>query len=207
MQYAGHFRSGKSARYLDCFAKAQPFDREQRGVFGLIWLELRVDEASLSHDVSLLRKTLSVHKLETGGRYIETLPKQGYRFVAPVRKRSAANREARASASAFQRPASARLGGADDGNSNASASDTRALKMRDRIADVPAPRRDFFSPGIRPDRYQFLSMLGAGGMGEVYLARDTRLDRKVALEVLSEKHTDNSEWLRRFVREAKAASA
>ena len=44
-------------------------------------------------------------------------------------------------------------------------------------------------------------------MGEVYLARDMRLDRKVALKVLSEKYTDNSEWLRRFVREAKAASA
>ena len=61
----------------------------------------------------------------------------------------------------------------------------------------------------RIGRYEICSQLGAGGMGEVYLAHDTKLDRKVALkilppEVVGEKSDDRA---RRFVQEAKAASA
>jgi Tol biopolymer transport system component len=55
--------------------------------------------------------------------------------------------------------------------------------------------------------YQVLSLLGAGGMGEVFLAEDTRLGRKVALKVLPAAFTGNPERVRRFEREAKAASA
>jgi serine/threonine protein kinase len=54
---------------------------------------------------------------------------------------------------------------------------------------------------------QVLSLLGKGGMGEVYLARDTQLDRQVALKVLPLEVTQDPERLKRFVREAKAASA
>jgi len=54
--------------------------------------------------------------------------------------------------------------------------------------------------------YTISSLLGAGGMGEVYLARDTRLDRPVALKMLPPGMTSDPERLRRFVREAKAAS-
>src|SRR6476660_3544516 len=55
-------------------------------------------------------------------------------------------------------------------------------------------------------RYEICSQLGAGGMGEVYLAQDTKLDRKVALKVLSSDLTDQDR-VRRFIQEAKAASA
>jgi serine/threonine-protein kinase len=55
--------------------------------------------------------------------------------------------------------------------------------------------------------YRILSKLGAGGMGEVWLAEDTRLGRKVALKLLLDEFTENSDRVRRFTQEAKAASS
>jgi len=55
--------------------------------------------------------------------------------------------------------------------------------------------------------YQILSLLGAGGMGEVYRARDTKLDRIDALKVLPADVASDQDRMRRFVREARAASA
>jgi serine/threonine-protein kinase len=55
--------------------------------------------------------------------------------------------------------------------------------------------------------YRILSQLGKGGMGEVYLAEDVRLDRKVALKILPTDVAANQERMRRFIQEAKAASA
>jgi Tol biopolymer transport system component len=56
-------------------------------------------------------------------------------------------------------------------------------------------------------RYRIQSRLGAGGMGEVFLAEDTHLDRRVAVKMLPAEFTSDAEWVRRFIREAKAASA
>jgi serine/threonine protein kinase len=61
--------------------------------------------------------------------------------------------------------------------------------------------------GTRFDRYQILAPLGMGGMGEVYLAHDPKLGRKVALKLLPEKYTKDPQRLRRFEQEAQAASA
>jgi serine/threonine protein kinase len=55
--------------------------------------------------------------------------------------------------------------------------------------------------------YQALSLIGAGGMGEVYMAEDTRLGRKVALKLLPAAFTQDEERVRRFKQEARAASS
>ncbi len=55
--------------------------------------------------------------------------------------------------------------------------------------------------------YEILSLLGVGGMGEVYLARDTKLDRPIALKLLPAQFAADPERVRRFEREARAASA
>ena len=60
--------------------------------------------------------------------------------------------------------------------------------------------------GTRLGPYEVLAPLGAGGMGEVYRARDTRLERDVALKIVAARHGDNPEALRRFAREAKIAA-
>src|SRR5437899_2849524 len=62
-------------------------------------------------------------------------------------------------------------------------------------------------PGTILGQYEIRSPLGAGGMGEVYRARDSRLDRDVAVKVLPESLLEDGEALARFEREAKAVAA
>ncbi len=63
------------------------------------------------------------------------------------------------------------------------------------------------SPGGRLGPYEIVAPIGAGGMGEVYRARDTRLGRDVALKVLPETFSADAERLARFEREARAVAA
>jgi serine/threonine protein kinase/Tfp pilus assembly protein PilF len=63
------------------------------------------------------------------------------------------------------------------------------------------------APGTQLGRYEIRSLIGAGGMGEVYLAQDTKLDRKVALKILPPEFAEDADRMSRFVREAKSASA
>ncbi|HYU98911.1 MAG TPA: serine/threonine-protein kinase, partial [Pyrinomonadaceae bacterium] len=67
--------------------------------------------------------------------------------------------------------------------------------------------RSLVSPGTKFGHYEILSQLGAGGMGEVYLAQDITLDRKVALKILPADLAANADRMRRFIQEAKAAAA
>ena len=61
--------------------------------------------------------------------------------------------------------------------------------------------------GKRLNHYQVRSLLGVGGMGEVYLAQDTRLDRAVALKILPDQFAADKNRMRRFEQEAKSAAA
>src|SRR5436190_514171 len=62
-------------------------------------------------------------------------------------------------------------------------------------------------PGTRLGPYEILSALGAGGMGEVYRARDTKLDRDVAIKVLPQAFAADPERIARFQREAKTLAS
>src|SRR5947209_8138995 len=61
--------------------------------------------------------------------------------------------------------------------------------------------------GTRLGPYEIIAPLGAGGMGEVYRARDTRLDRTVAIKIVSSALGDRQELRQRFEREARAVSS
>ena len=73
--------------------------------------------------------------------------------------------------------------------------------------EVLAELRPGLSPGDAIGPYRILSRLGAGGMGEVYRARDTRLGREVAIKVLPASHSADAGRIRRFEQEARASSA
>ena len=63
------------------------------------------------------------------------------------------------------------------------------------------------APGARLGPYEILSAIGAGGMGEVYRARDTKLNRDVAIKVLPDLFINDPERLARFQREAQVLAS
>jgi eukaryotic-like serine/threonine-protein kinase len=74
-------------------------------------------------------------------------------------------------------------------------------------AGMLAKDQHYSSVGRTIGSYQVISLLGAGAMGEVYLAQDGRLGRKIALKLLPKEFTNDQDRVRRFEREARAASA
>ena len=91
--------------------------------------------------------------------------------------------------------------------SNDKAGEFLSSSALDVAAKVLASDQDHFLIGQKIGHYQVLSLLGAGGMGHIYLAEDTRLSRKVALKLLPREFTQDQERVRRFKQEARAASA
>ncbi|MDQ3748347.1 MAG: serine/threonine-protein kinase, partial [Acidobacteriota bacterium] len=75
------------------------------------------------------------------------------------------------------------------------------------VADMMVGAEDKLETGKCFGHYEVIKQIGAGGMGEVYLADDKKLDRNVAIKILNEKFNGDESNLRRFVSEAKAASA
>src|SRR5713226_1321933 len=76
-----------------------------------------------------------------------------------------------------------------------------------RSGEGVAAGQGTLSPGRRLGPYEVRELIGTGGMGEVYRARDTRLDRDVAIKVLPEAMARDPAALARFIREAKAVAA
>jgi len=72
---------------------------------------------------------------------------------------------------------------------------------------MPGAKRAFMIVGKRLGHYEVLSLLGSGGMGEVYRARDTRLEREVAIKVLPTSYASDADRLKRFEQEARSTSA
>ncbi len=72
---------------------------------------------------------------------------------------------------------------------------------------IDVESRSMPSAGTRLGPYEILSSIGAGGMGEVYRARDPRIGREVAVKILPSHFTNDPERLGRFEREARAAGA
>ena len=79
-------------------------------------------------------------------------------------------------------------------------------RMSSDAEGAPADRVPVLEPGTRLGCFQVISTLGAGGMGEVYCARDTRLDRSVAIKVLLPELAADPDYRERFEREARAIS-
>ena len=75
------------------------------------------------------------------------------------------------------------------------------------VADVVLKENARLGKGEKLSHYEIISHLGAGGMGEVYLAKDTLLKRQVAIKLLNNISYKNEDHLRRFFQEARAASA
>lgn len=75
------------------------------------------------------------------------------------------------------------------------------------VASLIVEPNEKLQSGQQIAHYEIIRQIGAGGMGEVYLAEDIKLKRKVALKLLNKNLSRNQEHLRRFVQEARAASA
>ena len=76
-----------------------------------------------------------------------------------------------------------------------------------QVAEMIEPATKKLEKGSGFGHYEIIDHIGTGGMGEVYLAEDTRLGRKVALKLLPTSFTVDTDRVRRFEREARAASA
>src|SRR4051812_34901914 len=74
--------------------------------------------------------------------------------------------------------------------------------LQSDVLDAQGP----LPPGTQVGRYQIESLLGAGGMGEVYRAKDTLLGREVAVKLLPSSRLGDAERRRRFLQEARAVS-
>lgn len=91
--------------------------------------------------------------------------------------------------------------------SSADAEDFLEAPAANQVASSIVEPKGMLRTGDRYAHYKILRQVGVGGMGEVYLAEDEKLDRRVAIKILNERFRKNDSHLQRFIREAKAASS
>ncbi len=84
--------------------------------------------------------------------------------------------------------------------------DTVQVTAAERKAGASVTKRDALFGQVLAERYRILDLIGKGGMGKVYLAEHVALGKKVAVKVLNPAYTNRPDQVRRFLREAKAAS-
>ena len=82
-----------------------------------------------------------------------------------------------------------------------------ATQIESRRTFACSPMPDALQPGTKIGRYEIRAMIGTGGMGEVYLAQDTQLHRRVAVKILPADLASKQDRMRRFKQEATAAAA
>jgi serine/threonine protein kinase len=116
-----------------------------------------------------------------------------------ARERAAFLAEACAGDAELYREVESLLSGAD---ATKALAEVGALEMMAALTTTPTP----LSPGERLAHYRIVRKIGAGGMGEVYRARDERLERDVAIKVLPATSFDDPAARARLVREARAAA-
>ncbi len=133
-----------------------------------------------------------------GGLYHEALER-------PVGERSAYLSEVCAGDDELRRQVEALLIAHEQAEEFLAAPDPSMLQ--DLPLGLPRERIMGGASGQQFGQYQTLSLIGAGGMGEVYLAHDTKLGRSVALKILPARYTQDADRVRRFRQEARAASA
>jgi len=173
-----------------------------------VWPREDVTDQALSQRVSVLRKEIG--DTSDSPRYIGLVWGWGYRLVAPVERLEGKPEPENAAAhSEVATPLQQR----DRCQAERRMGEPVEARSSSKVEDLtgPAVKREgharLLSAGQRLGPYEILAPLGAGGMGEVYRARDTRLGREVAIKVLPAEFSQDRERLRRFEREARAAAA
>jgi len=154
------------------------------------WEGAFVGEDSLTKAISQLRSALGDDPHRP--RYIQTIPKRGYRFIAEVS-------EPLRNQGPIPRPVEV---GDDGGATAAVASTAEAPAQEARADDSPAAALTTLAAGTRLGRYELLAHIGAGAMGEVWRARDTELQRDVAIKVVPKDLAGEAAVIERFRREA-----
>ncbi len=163
-----------------------------------VWGEQFVEEGNLTVNISLLRKALGENA--TAPRFLITISGKGYKFIADVKR---IGKDINSDSSGVEKKSVER----SEGNRNQT-KPKRLLSSSDGENEGTIVEWDESVPkGTRIEHFEIIEEVGRGGMGEVFLAKDERLNRRVALKLLAAHITADKIRVKRFRQEALAISA